>query len=79
MHFKAEGDVEFKALLFVPQRAPWDFYDNIQRPKSSGGAAPGGRVLVVCAVFAQEGKGGSNCWALVMRELFVSSAAPDHV
>ncbi len=37
VHFKAEGDVEFKALLFIPQRAPWDFYDNIQRPKTSGG------------------------------------------
>lgn len=34
IHFKAEGDVEFKALMFVPKRAPWDFYDNIQRPKS---------------------------------------------
>jgi hypothetical protein len=30
IHFKAEGDVEFKALLFIPKRAPWDFYDNIQ-------------------------------------------------
>jgi HSP90 family molecular chaperone len=37
VHFKAEGDVEFKALLFIPQRAPYDFYDNIQRPKTSGG------------------------------------------
>lgn len=33
--------MEFKALLFVPQRAPWDFYDNIQRPKASGGGCGG--------------------------------------
>jgi hypothetical protein len=24
------GDVEFKALLFVLKRAPWDFYDQVQ-------------------------------------------------
>jgi hypothetical protein len=48
VHFKAEGDVEFKALLFIPARAPWDFYDNIQRPKTSGGKwmwRGGGRYL----------------------------------
>ena len=27
-HFKAEGDVEFKAILFIPERPPHDFYDN---------------------------------------------------
>eukprot|EP00899_Mesostigma_viride_P016157 jgi/Mesvir1/24542/Mv21880-RA.1 len=27
-HFNAEGDVEFKAVLFVPARAPHDLYDN---------------------------------------------------
>lgn len=36
IHFKAEGDVEFKALMFVPKRAPWDFYDQVQRPKKKG-------------------------------------------
>ena len=27
-HFKAEGDVEFKAILFIPEVAPSDYYDN---------------------------------------------------
>jgi len=26
-HFKAEGDVEFKALVYIPTTAPYDFYD----------------------------------------------------
>lgn len=55
VHFKAEGDVEFKALLFIPQRAPWDFYDNIQRPKTSGGApTTGGLKLYVRRVFISD-------------------------
>merc|ERR1712159_534234 len=27
-HFKAEGDVEFKAILYIPESAPADYYDN---------------------------------------------------
>jgi heat shock protein 90kDa beta len=27
-HFTAEGDVEFKALLFVPPKAPHDLYES---------------------------------------------------
>eukprot|EP00270_Netrium_digitus_P012098 TRINITY_DN38_c0_g1_i1.p1 TRINITY_DN38_c0_g1~~TRINITY_DN38_c0_g1_i1.p1 ORF type:complete len:894 (+),score=276.52 TRINITY_DN38_c0_g1_i1:247-2682(+) len=27
-HFSAEGDVEFKAVLFIPHRAKYDLYDN---------------------------------------------------
>lgn len=27
VHFKAEGDVEFTALLFIPKEAPFQFYD----------------------------------------------------
>jgi heat shock protein 90kDa beta len=30
IHFRGEGDVEFKALLFVPKKAPWDYYDQLQ-------------------------------------------------
>ncbi|KAI7840066.1 hypothetical protein COHA_006196 [Chlorella ohadii] len=34
-HFKAEGDVEFKAVLFVPGYAPPDLYDNYYAKKPS--------------------------------------------
>ncbi len=26
-HFKAEGDVEFKTVLFIPTTAPYDYYE----------------------------------------------------
>lgn len=28
MHFKAEGDVEFRSILYIPERAPYQYYDN---------------------------------------------------
>jgi len=28
IHFKAEGEVEFKSILYVPTEAPYDMYDN---------------------------------------------------
>ena len=33
-HFNAEGDVEFKAVLFVPPKAPQDLYENYYSNKS---------------------------------------------
>lgn len=34
-HFKAEGDVEFKAILYVPGKSPPDFMDNYYQKKTS--------------------------------------------
>jgi len=28
VHFKAEGQIEFSSLLFIPKKAPYGFYDN---------------------------------------------------
>ena len=33
-HFKAEGEIEFKSILFVPSKAPFDMYDNYHKQKS---------------------------------------------
>jgi heat shock protein beta len=27
-HFSAEGEIEFKSILFVPSEAPYDLYEN---------------------------------------------------
>lgn len=27
-HFSAEGEIEFKAILYVPRSAPFDMFDN---------------------------------------------------
>ncbi|CAI5494528.1 unnamed protein product [Closterium sp. Naga37s-1] len=34
-HFSAEGDVEFKAVLFIPPRASYDMYDNYYANKAA--------------------------------------------
>jgi heat shock protein beta len=34
-HFKAEGDVEFKAILFIPEIAPSDMFDNYYNKASA--------------------------------------------
>lgn len=34
-HFTAEGDVEFKAVLFVPPKAPHDLYESYYNNKSN--------------------------------------------
>ena len=28
IHFRAEGEIEFKSILYVPKSAPYDMYDN---------------------------------------------------
>lgn len=34
-HFNAEGDVEFKAVLFVPPKAPQDLYESYYNANKS--------------------------------------------
>lgn len=36
MHFKAEGDVEFRSIIFVPKVAPFDFYDKYYDKQTNG-------------------------------------------
>lgn len=33
-HFSGEGEVEFKAILYVPENSPSDLFDNYQKRKS---------------------------------------------
>jgi HSP90 family molecular chaperone len=34
-HFHIEGDVEFHAILYIPPKCPWDFYDTFHSRKPS--------------------------------------------
>lgn len=47
VHFKAEGDVEFKSILFIPEKAPPGFMDNYYSNKA-------GLKLYVRRVFISE-------------------------
>merc|ERR1712050_563765 len=33
-HFNAEGEIEFKSILFLPKKAPFDMMDNYRTKKS---------------------------------------------
>jgi hypothetical protein len=33
-HFNAEGEIEFKSILFLPKKAPFDMMDNYWTKKS---------------------------------------------
>merc|ERR1712205_156786 len=33
-HFNAEGEIEFKSILFIPKKAPFDMMDNYHTKKS---------------------------------------------
>lgn len=35
IHFKAEGEVEFKSILFIPKEAPYDMYDNFSNKEAA--------------------------------------------
>ncbi len=55
IHFKAEGDVEFKAVLFVPRTVPYDFYDKYYEK-----GAKGALKLYVRRVFITGERGGGS-------------------
>lgn len=38
-HFRAEGDVEFRALLYIPKHAPYEFYDKYYEKGPQGTTA----------------------------------------
>jgi HSP90 family molecular chaperone len=41
IHFKAEGEMEFKSILFVPGEAAYDLYDTYYSQLTPGGGGGG--------------------------------------
>lgn len=36
VHFRAEGDVEFRSILYIPSVSPYDFYDKYYEKAQHG-------------------------------------------
>ena len=54
IHFKAEGEVEFKSILFAPSKAPHDMYDHYYGESSR--AEPPRKWLAFQAVWCHSSK-----------------------
>lgn len=36
VHFRAEGDVEFRSILYIPKNSPYEFYDKYYEKSQHG-------------------------------------------